>query len=78
LRRIRRYGHVGVSVALLEEVCHWSLEFSVKPGIFLILLPEDLDIEPSATSPAHVCLHAAIFPAVMIMDQTSKTLASPD
>jgi hypothetical protein len=27
---VRRYGHVGFCVALLEEECHWWLGFEVS------------------------------------------------
>ena len=62
---IRRYGLVGVDVALLEELCHCGagFEFSytqAMPSVayILSLLSVDQDIELSAPSPAsHLPAH---------------------
>lgn len=44
-------------VALSEEVCHWRWAFKVpkpkpSPSVFLLLLPGELDVKLSTTSPA--------------------------
>ena len=54
-----RLGHM----ALLEEVCHWrwALRFE-KPSVSFFLLPVDVDVELSTTSPVpclHACHHAS-------------------
>lgn len=61
----RRCGLVGVGVALSEEVCHrgWALWFSndqARHIASLFLLPTNLDVELSATSPSlhlSMCYH---------------------
>ena len=65
-------GLIG-AVVLLEEVCYWgqALRFKMpKPGPVSLssLLPAVPDVELSAPSPAHVCLHATMLPTVMTMD----------
>ena len=60
-------------VALLEEVCHWGWALG-----FSVLQPDSVslssaaafvsDVELSGLSPAHVCLQAAMLPAVYIID----------
>lgn len=65
----RRYGLVGVGVALLEEVYHWGwVGFEVSDsqarpnGSLLFLLPTNLDVELSAPFLApclSVCCHAS-------------------
>ena len=44
-------------MALLEEIYH-----------SLFVFPADLDLELSAFSPAHVCMHTDILTAMMKMD----------
>ena len=39
------------------------------PSLFPSFLLADLDVELSATSQVHVCLHAAMIPTMSIMDQ---------
>ena len=77
LTGVRRCGLIRVDVALLEELCHWMLDFGVSdtqarpsdsPSSCCLW---DLDVELSATSPA-ACLPAAMIPAMMTMDQTSE------
>jgi hypothetical protein len=70
-------------MVLLEEVCHWGWGFRVsnaraRPSGFLFLLPVDKDVELLATLQHHVCLHATVLPAMMIIDQTSELWASPN
>lgn len=60
-------------MAFLEDVWHeeWASVFQTfKPGSVSnpFLLPSDLDGEVSAPLLYHVCLHAAMFPAILIMD----------
>ena len=62
LRGIRRCSLVRVSIALLEEVCHWGVGFGVskaeagtRVSPFLLFL--DSDVELLAPSPAP-CLPA--------------------
>ena len=61
---IRRYGLVGVGMAVLEEVCHWgrALRFQMpKPGPVSLSLPANLNVELSAASAAPclpACPHA--------------------
>ena len=63
---IKRYALIGVGVTLLE-VCHWSVDLEVAEvetwpeGHCHFLLPVDLYVELSATSPARclpACYHA--------------------
>jgi hypothetical protein len=67
----RRYGLVGVGVALLEEMCHCWVSFETlllvawKP--VSSCLPFEQDIELLA-SPAPPCLDIAKLPDLMIMD----------
>lgn len=74
---IRRCGLIGVSVALLEKMCHpeWILRFqklnlgSVARSSFL--LPEDAEVELSAPLQHHVCLrgvYSTMLPAMPIMN----------
>ena len=45
---------------------------SVSQSCFL--LPANLDVEFLATLQHHVCLHAVMLPAIMIMDLTPETV----
>jgi hypothetical protein len=59
---IGRFGLVGVSIALLEEVhhCCWAL----RSQMLLFLLSVNLNIELSAASPAPhfaLCFHASCY-----------------
>lgn len=61
-------GRVGFEISrtqarLSDSVAQWP---SSLVGLFFPLLP--VDLEPSATSPTHVCLHATILPVKMTMD----------
>ena len=63
---LRRCGHVGVGVALLEEVCHWGVDLEVseaqaRPSVTLFLLLANPDVELSAPSPVP---YAAKLPAM--------------
>lgn len=63
---IRKHRLVGVGVALLEEVSPqgWALRFQkLEPSPESV--PADLDVEPSAPSPA---LSACVLPIVIIMN----------
>jgi hypothetical protein len=62
-----------LSVALLKEVRHWGVGSEVsmpKPGPMSLPLtvPCQSRCRTLISSPAHVCLHAAMLPAMMIMD----------
>ena len=65
---------VGIGVALLEEVCHWrwALRFQkLKLGLVahcLLLLPEDQDVELSASIQHHICLHTTMLSDMITMD----------
>ena len=69
---IRRCGLVGAGVVLLEEVCAWERALraqKLKSGLVCLmyfLLPMDPDVELSAPL-QHVCLHAAMLPAMTTM-----------
>jgi hypothetical protein len=72
-------GLVGVSVTLMEEVCHWSQALrlqKLKLGLLarcFVLLSADPDVELSATFPAP-CLPGAFHAfAMTIVDETSRT-----
>lgn len=65
-----------LGVASLEKVGHWgcALRFqkSKSGPVTLFLLPVNADVELSAT-----CLSAPVFPAMMIMNETSETISQP-
>ena len=55
IRRIRRYGLVGIDLALFKEVCHFRVSIEVskghaRPSLCLSLsLPADPDVKLSIT-----------------------------
>lgn len=74
MRRLRRYGLAGVSVALLEELCH-CVGFKVSKtlarpnGSPFLLLPMNPDVELSANSSGSwlpTCYHCSL--PTIIMD----------
>jgi hypothetical protein len=60
------YGLVGGSVAGYAQ-CH-----------SLFLLPANLDGDLSATLQRHICLNAALLPAMGVMDYTSELQGNPN
>jgi hypothetical protein len=71
---IRRCGLVGVGVALLEEVCHCGAGFEVQSSSYTqgdTQSPAAFRLRCRTLSSIlqhHVCLHAAMLFAMMIMD----------
>lgn len=69
---IKRYGLVGVGVILrMKYVTGAGFELSdaqARPSVRHFLLPLDRDAELLATSPAHVCPHAAMLPVMMTIE----------
>ena len=72
LRRIRRCDLVGGRCTLAGRSVPLAMSFEISEPktdpVSLSLLPADLDVELSATSPAHFCLCATMLLTLRVID----------